>query len=112
MATVKRWDPATGPLQLSTLRACLEREGMITAWWSDVPGTRIPAHAHQFPETRWVLSGFLRVTTGGDVIDLGPGDRLDLPSGAEHAIEVMGLSPAVYVTGTTEKSAEPAGVHR
>ena len=112
MASVKRWDPATGPLQLTTLRQCLEREGMITAWWSDVPGTHIPPHAHHFPETRWVLSGYLRLTAGTEVIELGPGDRLDLPAGTPHASEVLGLSPAVYVTGTTERSAEPAGVHR
>jgi len=27
---------------------------MVTAWWSDVPGTNVPVHAHTFPETRWV----------------------------------------------------------
>ena len=107
MATVKRWDPAMGPLQLTTLRQCLEREGMITAWWSDVPGTRIPEHAHRFPETRWLLSGYLRVTAGKEVIDLGPGDRLDLAAGTPHSSEVVGLSPAVYVTGTTERSLQP-----
>ncbi|MBI1968213.1 MAG: cupin domain-containing protein [Gemmatimonadetes bacterium] len=112
MATMKRWDPATGPLQLTTLRQCLEREGMITAWWSDVPGTHIHEHAHHFPETRWVLSGYLRVTARGEVIDLGPGDRLDLPAGTPHSSEVLGLSPVVYVTGTTERTVEPAGVHR
>ena len=109
---VKRWDAATGALQLSTLRAALEREGMITAWWSDVPGTTIPTHTHHFPETRWVLSGFLRVTAAEQVIELGPGDRLDLPAGTPHSSEVMGLAPAVYVTGTTERSVEPAGVTR
>jgi len=112
MTMVKRWDPATGPLQLSTLRAALEREGMITAWWSDVPGTTIPMHAHHFPETRWVLSGYLKVTAGDTVIELGPGDRLDLPADLSHSSEVMGLAPAVYVTGTSERSVEPAGVTR
>ena len=112
MAMVTRWDSAVGPLQLSTLRAALEREGMITAWWSDVPGTMIPMHSHHFPETRWVLSGYLRVTASETVFELGPGDRLDLPAGTPHASEVMGLAPAVYVTGTTERSVEPAGVTR
>src|SRR5574341_2345088 len=112
MPTVRRSNPALGPLQLSTLRRPREQQGMITAWWSDVPGTRIPVHVHHFPETRWVLSGDLRVTADGEVHDLGPGDRLDLPAKTPHASEVVGLSPVVYVTGTTERSAEAAGVRR
>ena len=98
---VKPWNPALGTLQLSTLRRALEREGMTTAWWSDVPGTHVATHAHDFLEARWVLSGFLRVQVGEETWDLGPGDRLDLPPGTPHALEVVGLSPVIYVTGKT-----------
>ena len=108
MPTVTHWDHATGPLQLTTLRQILHREGMITAWWSDLPGTHSPAHAHPFPETRWVLSGFLRVKLGDEVLELEPGDRLDLPANTVHATEVLGLSPVVYLTGTTDRSVAPA----
>jgi quercetin dioxygenase-like cupin family protein len=104
MATVKRWDPATGPLQLSTLRTALEREGLSTAWWSEAPGKRAPEHEHPFPEARWVLSGFVRVYIGNEVVDLGPGDRLDLPPGTTHGFEVVGLSPAIFVTGATNRT--------
>jgi mannose-6-phosphate isomerase-like protein (cupin superfamily) len=96
------WDPQLGPLQLVTLRRALEGEGMVTAWWSDVPGTQVPVHAHAFPETRWVLEGYLRVTAGSDAVELGPGDRLDLPAGTQHTTEVVGLSQVIYVTGTLE----------
>jgi len=99
MPLVSRWDPARGPLELRELRRALEHEGLATAWWSETPGATIPAHSHPFPETRWVLSGYLRVAVGGELVDLGPGDRLDLPAGTPHAAEVLGLSPVVYVTG-------------
>jgi quercetin dioxygenase-like cupin family protein len=99
MLAVTTWDPKLGPLQLSTLRRTLEQEGMVTAWWSDMPGTHIATHAHEFPETRWVLSGFLRVTVRGETLQLGPGDRLDLPAKTPHAAEVVGLAPVIYVTG-------------
>ena len=102
MLVVKHWDAADGPLQLSTLRGELQREGLNTAWWSEVPGMRVEEHEHPFPESRWVLSGYLRVYVGDEVIDLGPGERLDLPPGTRHGFEVVGLEPAVFVTGSTQ----------
>ena len=95
----RHWDSRLGPLQLGTLRRVLEREGMVTAWWSDVPGTRVPTHAHAFPETRWILEGYMRVTAGSDEVELGPGDRLDLPPNLPHATEVLGLGQVIYVSG-------------
>lgn len=102
MLIVKRWDAADGPLQLSALRRELQSEGLNTAWWSEVPGVRIAEHEHPFPEARWVLSGYLRVYVGDEIVDLGPGERLDLPPGTRHGFEVIGLSPAVFVTGSTQ----------
>jgi hypothetical protein len=63
----------------------------------------------QLSELRRRLSNEGMVTVGNDVLDLGPGDRLDVAAGAEHSVEVVGLAPAVYVTGTTERSLAPAG---
>jgi quercetin dioxygenase-like cupin family protein len=96
----RHWDPRVGPLQLATVRRALEHEGMVTSWWSDVPGTQMPMHAHAFPETRWVVEGYLRVTAGNEMIELGPGDRVDLPANTPHATEVLGLGHVIYVSGT------------
>ena len=95
----RHWDPRIGPLQVATLRQALEREGMVTAWWSDVPGTKVPLHVHSFPETRWVVEGYLRVTAESEAIELGPGDRIDLPPNTPHATEVIGLGQVIYVSG-------------
>ncbi len=99
MLARRPWDPRLGPLQVSTLRRALEREGMVTAWWSDLPGARMAEHAHAFPETRWVVEGYLRITAGAEAVDLGPGDRLDLPPNLPHTIEVLGLAQVIYVSG-------------
>jgi len=96
----RRWDTSVGPLQLATVRRALEHEGMVTAWWSDAPGSRVPVHKHAFPETRWVVEGYLRVTAGNEAVELGPGDRLDLPPNTPHATEVLGLGHVIYVSGT------------
>lgn len=109
MLIVKRWDSSQGPLQLSALRQELQSEGLNTAWWSEVPGVRVAEHEHPFPEARWVLSGYLRIYVEGEIIDLGPGERLDLPSGTKHGFEVIGLSPVVFVTGSTQPLPESLG---
>src|ERR1041384_7618482 len=83
----------------------LEREGMVTAWWSDLPGARMTEHEHAFPETRWVVEGYLRITAGAEAVELGPGDRLDLPPNLPHTIEVLGLAQVIYVSGTMDKQA-------
>jgi mannose-6-phosphate isomerase-like protein (cupin superfamily) len=105
MTTVRRWDPAMGPLQLSTLRTALQNEGLVTAWWSEVPGTSVPQHEHPFPEARWMLDGFLRIHIGDEVVELGPGDRLDLPSGTKHG---SGSALRRFVTSRMSPGAVPA----
>jgi len=45
------------------------------------------------------VEGYLRVTAGAEAVDLGPGDRLDLPPNLPHTIEVLGLAQAIYVSG-------------
>jgi len=108
MIQLRPWDPAIGSLQLSTLRSRLQQEGMATAWWSEIPGTRTAEHAHAFPETHWVLSGFLRMRVAGQQFDLGPGDRLDVPAGTKQGAEVLGLAPVIYVTGAPEAAVTAA----
>jgi len=87
---------------MSALRALLQREGKATAWWSDVPGAKSGELARHWPETRWMVSGYLRVRVGSESIDLGPGDRLDLPADTPHTTEVVGLTTAIYLIGTSD----------
>lgn len=102
MAYLMRWSPEQGPVQMSALREMLQREGKATAWWSDVPGTKTGEQARHWPETRWVVSGYLRVRVGAETYDLGPGDRLDLPPDTPHTTEVIGLGTAIHLVGTRD----------
>jgi quercetin dioxygenase-like cupin family protein len=97
--SVRKWALPDGQLQLGAIRRQLEAEGMRTAWYSEVPGVVFPEHAHVFGESRWVLSGFLHIEAAGEFFSLGPGDRIDLPAHTPHRVRVLGLAPAVYVTG-------------
>src|SRR5260370_34849070 len=107
MPALTRWNAEGGVPQLSELRRRLGGEGMVTAWWSEVPGTNSGMHSHPFPETRWVLTGFLRVTVGKEVFDLAPGDRLDVPASAEPSVRGGGPAPARYAPGTPERAPPP-----
>lgn len=96
---VRRWDLPEAELQLGTLRRRLEAEGMRTAWYSETPGVVFPEHSHDFDESRWVLVGYLNIEAAGESLSLGPGDRIDLPAHTRHRVQVLGLTPVIYVTG-------------
>jgi mannose-6-phosphate isomerase-like protein (cupin superfamily) len=51
-----------------------------------------------------MVEGYLRVTVGNEQVELGPGDRLDLPPNLPHTTEVLGLGQAIYVSGTPKSS--------
>jgi quercetin dioxygenase-like cupin family protein len=97
--TVRKWQGPEAALQLGTIRRQLEAEGMRTAWYSEVPGVVFPEHQHAFGESRWVLSGHLRIEAAGRDYVLEPGDRIDLPPLTPHRAQVLGLAPVVFVTG-------------
>lgn len=98
---VRKWDLPEAQLQMGTLRRRLEAEGMRTAWYSEVPGAVFPEHSHDFDESRWVLAGYLHIEAAGELHSLGPGDRIDLPAHTPHRVQVLGLTPVIYVTGAS-----------
>jgi len=66
--------------------ARLRAEGLDPSSWSNGPGDRYTAHDHGYDKVLVVAAG--SITFGlpdlGTSVDLGPGDRLDLPHGSRH----------------------------
>ena len=95
---IDRWDGAEPPTALE-LEQRLRAEGLRPCRFVDPPGKVYPPHRHQAREVRWLLCGKLRIRFEGDegTVVLGPGDRIDLPAGLLHAVEVFGDDPAVFV---------------
>ena len=81
------------------LIAQLRAEGLTVTEWSDPPGAVYDEHAHAHREVRVVLSGEITFVVGAREIRLGPGDRIDLPSGQAHAARV-GAEGVTYLAGT------------
>ena len=74
------------------LRDRLAGEGLDPGAWSNGPGDRYGAHEHTYDKIIVVVAGSIRFGLPGsnESIDLGVGDRLDLPAGTAHDALVGG----------------------
>lgn len=91
------WDGDALPRQAELGRR-LEDEGFEAMAWSDAAGATYPPHRHERDESLWLVRGELVVEVAGRRHALGPGDRLMLPAGTEHAA-VAGRAGASYWIG-------------
>ena len=67
----------------------LAAEGLSAGSWSNGPGDRYGQHRHDYDKVLVGVAGSItfHLPATGDQV-LGPGDRLDLPAGTEHAATV------------------------
>jgi quercetin dioxygenase-like cupin family protein len=64
----------------------LRAEGLAPSPWSNGPGDRYAAHEHEYDKVIVVERGSIRfgLVDEGGAVDLGEGDRLELPAGTNH----------------------------
>jgi quercetin dioxygenase-like cupin family protein len=64
----------------------LRAAGLTPGSWSNGPNDRYSAHNHGYDKVIVVTSGAIRFGLPGrdEAVDLGVGDRLDLPAGTRH----------------------------
>lgn len=74
------------PPSPSDLRARLGAEGLAPGSWSNGPGDRYAAHAHDYDKVLVALEGSIRfgLVGSGRTVELAAGDRLELPAGTAH----------------------------
>jgi len=70
----------------------LRDEGLDPGTWSNGPGDRYAAHDHGYDKVIVVERGSIRfgLPATAESIDLGEGDRLELPAGTSHDAIVGG----------------------
>ena len=68
----------------SAVRARLIAEGLDPSAWSNGPGDRYGSHDHGYDKVIVVAAGSIRFGLADGTIDLGAGDRLELPAGIDH----------------------------
>lgn len=91
------WNGDGDPIR-HVLEESLIEEGYDPFAWVDEPGKRYEAHAHAHDEIIWIIRGSMQFDVGGKVIDLAPGDRLNLPHASEHEATV-GPEGCEYLVG-------------
>lgn len=69
-------------------RAAFESEGMSAHGWSNGPGYTYEWHAHPYHKVLICVEGSIVFHTRDGDHPLGPGDRLDLAAGTDHAATV------------------------
>lgn len=94
------WEGPGRPAEES-IRERLNSEGYGVVMWRIEPATGYPPHAHIYPETMWVIAGSLTVVLPADgrLIELLPGDRIEMPQGLLHGI-MAGADGAAYLLAT------------
>lgn len=98
--SITRWPADAGQVTINKVRARLEQEGLYPSRFEMVPGDSYGDHSHSKAEIRWVVSGCMKVTLGGEELTLAPGDRLDLAPGVIHSADVVGDEVVVTVTAS------------
>ena len=64
----------------------------------DRPNARYPDHTHRGTTAHIVIEGLITVTSGGNTVTYGPGERFDVPAGAVHSA-IIGPEGCLYVIG-------------
>lgn len=109
-------DPQTGYLRRLVSPAGGEHDTDIVA--IDLPpGTTVRYDAHTAPDEQQVLllQGRLRLTVGGEVLELRPGDCTRMPLDADHVFENPAEDTAHYLVVVRKAHAQhhhPLGVPR
>lgn len=66
----------------------------ITVW----PGKRLSLQFHLRRREHWVVvAGNAKVTVDATLVDLSPGDSIDIPFKAPHRVENIGDTPLVFI---------------
>jgi quercetin dioxygenase-like cupin family protein len=60
-------------------------------------GNTLPLHAHPHEQTGYLVKGHIRLTIGGQLHDITPGDSWCVPSAVEHGAQILEDSVAIEV---------------
>lgn len=68
--------------------AAFASERLTPDTWSNRAGYSYGEHTHPYHKVLYCIAGSITFHTSSDDIEMGPGDRLDLPPGTPHSATV------------------------
>jgi len=93
---VEPWNPERdGQLSVETMARKLASYGFTYMKQIYGPGSILSDHAHREPTRDAVVSGHLVVSMFGKEAQLGPGDMVEIPTGVQHGVRVLGSEPCI-----------------
>lgn len=91
----------------SALRERLIAEGLDPGTWANGPGDRYGSHDHGYDKVIVVAAGSISFGLPDGPVDLGTGDRLELPAGLAHDA-VVGPSGVTCLEAHLDAGSLPA----
>jgi quercetin dioxygenase-like cupin family protein len=85
--SVTPWPHSERPSE-QALERILRDEGLSASWTSNRSGDRYGEHSHPYHKVLYCARGGISFVCGDEVIELAPGDRLDIPRGVRHSAVV------------------------
>jgi quercetin dioxygenase-like cupin family protein len=86
-------------LDLRALESGLQREGFERTYvWQDEPNAYYGEHTHECETALIILGGQMTLGLGGSMRTYSPGERCDVPAGAQHWAR-MGPAGCRYLIG-------------
>jgi quercetin dioxygenase-like cupin family protein len=77
-----------GPWDTEGARRKLSDEGLNPQAWGNGPGDQYGWHRHEYHKVLYCVSGSIVFHTRDGDVELGPGDRMELGPGTDHAATV------------------------
>lgn len=84
----RKTEAESGPWARQDLEAWFSEQGLEPRWWSNGPGDRYGRHEHPYHKVLFCSEGSIVFHLRDGDVELGPGDRLDIQPGTEHAATV------------------------
>src|SRR5262245_36929516 len=89
-AVLHRWDDvAAQDVAPGIRRRFLTTDRMTIARFALTKGGVVPTHSHDHEQVSYVVRGALRFRVAGEEILVRAGEALQIPSWAEHSVEVV-----------------------
>lgn len=101
---VVRWNNTQHPSQ-STIIRLMQKEGLTPYMTENKPNHRYAVRSHGYDKVMYLVEGALEVLLpdSNQVIRLRAGDRVEVPAGVRHAMQV-GLHGAKYVEASVKST--------